>query len=166
MRRRSLDTMSVARTTVVGMSPFRRGASGRALDEAEARTMLEAALRPAAPVPRGGRAALSAEHVEADGRDREETPDRVPPSPDHRGEFEALDDDRLIDTLKSRKEELYNLRFLSATGQLESHGQLKSVRRDIQQIYAILRERELGAPSETAPKRTTRSPRARRRRRV
>lgn len=47
MTRRSVDAMSSARTTVVGMSPFRRSAIGRAADEAEARTMLETALRQA-----------------------------------------------------------------------------------------------------------------------
>ena len=35
------------------------------------------------------------------------------------------------------------------TGQLESHGRLKAVRRDIARIYTILRERELGI--RTAP---------------
>ena len=51
--------------------------------------------------------------------------------------------------LKKSKEELFNLRFQSATGQLESHGRLKAVRRDIARIYTILRERELGI--RTAP---------------
>ena len=47
------------------------------------------------------------------------------------------------------KEELFNLRFQSATGQLESHGRLRAVRRDIARIYTIMRERELGI--RTAP---------------
>ncbi len=51
--------------------------------------------------------------------------------------------------LREAKEELFNLRFQSATGQLESHGRLKAVRRDIARIYTILRERELGI--RTAP---------------
>jgi large subunit ribosomal protein L29 len=46
--------------------------------------------------------------------------------------------------LKEAKEELFNLRFQAATGQLESHGRLRTVRRDIARIYTILRERELG----------------------
>ena len=37
-----------------------------------------------------------------------------------------------------------NLRFQSATGQLESHGRLRAVRRDTARIYTIMRERELG----------------------
>ncbi|WP_372592774.1 50S ribosomal protein L29 [Actinotalea sp.] len=64
-------------------------------------------------------------------------------------ELDAMDDDTLVAELKKAKEELFNLRFQSATGQLESHGRLKAVRRDIARIYTILRERELGI--RTAP---------------
>jgi large subunit ribosomal protein L29 len=60
-----------------------------------------------------------------------------------------MDDETLVAKLKEAKEELFNLRFQSATGQLESHGRLKAVRRDIARIYTILRERELGI--RTAP---------------
>jgi large subunit ribosomal protein L29 len=42
------------------------------------------------------------------------------------------------------KEELFTLRFQSATGQLESHGRLRAVRKDIARIYTVLSERELG----------------------
>ena len=42
------------------------------------------------------------------------------------------------------KEELFTLRFQGATGQLENHGRLRAVRKDIARIYTILRERELG----------------------
>jgi large subunit ribosomal protein L29 len=68
-------------------------------------------------------------------------------------ELDAMEDSRLLDELKKAKEELFNLRFQSATGQLESHGRLKAVKRDIARIYTILRERELGirtAPSAEA----------------
>ena len=56
----------------------------------------------------------------------------------------GFDDERLLEELRKAKEELFNLRFQSATGQLESHGRLRAVRRDIARIYTILRERELG----------------------
>jgi large subunit ribosomal protein L29 len=56
----------------------------------------------------------------------------------------TFDDDRLVEELRKGKEELFNLRFASATGQLESHGRLRAVRRDIARIYTIMRERELG----------------------
>ncbi len=54
------------------------------------------------------------------------------------------DAERLVEELRKAKEELFNLRFQSATGQLESHGRLKAVRRDIARIYTIMRENELG----------------------
>ena len=63
--------------------------------------------------------------------------------------LDAMEDDRLVEELRKAKEELFNLRFQSATGQLESHGRLKAVKRDIARIYTILRERELGI--RTAP---------------
>ncbi len=56
----------------------------------------------------------------------------------------GFDDERLLEELRKAKEELFNLRFQSATGQLESHGRLRAVRRDIARIYTIMRERELG----------------------
>ena len=49
--------------------------------------------------------------------------------------------------LREAKEELFNLRFQSATGQLESHGRLRTVKRDIARIYTVVRERELGIRS-------------------
>ena len=59
-------------------------------------------------------------------------------------ELDTFEDSRLADELKKAKEELFNLRFQSATGQLESHGRLRAVKRDIARIYTVLRERELG----------------------
>ena len=59
-------------------------------------------------------------------------------------ELRELTDDRLVDELRKAKEELFNLRFQSATGQLESHGRLRAVRKDIARIYTEMRERELG----------------------
>jgi large subunit ribosomal protein L29 len=59
-------------------------------------------------------------------------------------ELRVLDSDTLEERLRGHKEELFNLRFQAATGQLESHGRLRQVKRDIARIYTILRERELG----------------------
>ena len=56
----------------------------------------------------------------------------------------SLEDDELVTKLREAKEELFNLRFQSATGQLESHGRLNAVRKDIARIYTVMRERELG----------------------
>ena len=63
-------------------------------------------------------------------------------------ELRALADDELIIKLREAKEELFNLRFQAATGQLESHGRLLAVRKDIARIYTTMRERELGITSE------------------
>ena len=64
-------------------------------------------------------------------------------------ELDTFEDQRLVEELRKAKEELFNLRFQSATGQLENHGRLKAVKRDISRIYTIMRERELGI--RTAP---------------
>ena len=61
----------------------------------------------------------------------------------------AHDLDEMTDTdleakLREAKEELFNLRFQAATGQLESHGRLRTVKKDIARIYTVVRERELG----------------------
>ena len=52
--------------------------------------------------------------------------------------------------LKKSKEELFNLRFQSATGQLDTTARLKAVKHDIARMYTVLRERELGLPAEPA----------------
>jgi large subunit ribosomal protein L29 len=68
-------------------------------------------------------------------------------------ELREMSDDELGDRLREAKAELFNLRVQSATGQLDSHGRLKVIRRDIARIYTIMRERELGlsaAPEEVA----------------
>jgi large subunit ribosomal protein L29 len=55
-----------------------------------------------------------------------------------------LVDDELVTRLREAKEELFNLRFQNATGQLDNNRRLQAVRRDIARIYTIMRERELG----------------------
>ena len=59
-------------------------------------------------------------------------------------DLRVLANDELISKLREAKEELFNLRFQAATGQLESHGRLRSVRKDIARLYTVMRERELG----------------------
>ena len=59
-------------------------------------------------------------------------------------ELDELNDVDLETRLREAKEELFNLRFQAATGQLESHGRLRSVKKDIARIYTVVRERELG----------------------
>jgi large subunit ribosomal protein L29 len=59
-------------------------------------------------------------------------------------ELRQLSPEELANKLRESKEELFNLRFQAATGQLESHGRLGAVRKEIARIYTVLRERELG----------------------
>jgi large subunit ribosomal protein L29 len=59
-------------------------------------------------------------------------------------ELDTYEDERLVEELRKAKEELFNLRFQSATGQLESHGRIRAVKRDIARLYTVIRERELG----------------------
>lgn len=59
-------------------------------------------------------------------------------------DLRGLPTDELIAKLREAKEELFNLRFQAATGQLESHGRLRAVRKDIARLYTVMRERELG----------------------
>ena len=59
-------------------------------------------------------------------------------------ELRQLTAEELTGKLREAKEELFNLRFQAATGQLESHGRLSAVRKEIASIYTIIRERELG----------------------
>ena len=68
-------------------------------------------------------------------------------------ELDELNPVDLEDKLREAKEELFNLRFQAATGQLESHGRLRTVKKDIARIYTVVRERELGI--RTAPGSTT-----------
>ncbi len=66
-------------------------------------------------------------------------------------EVRDLSDDELLTRLREAKEELFNLRFQVATGQLDNNRRLHTVRKDIARIYTIMRERELGIGSVMAP---------------
>jgi len=66
-------------------------------------------------------------------------------------ELRELTDEELVLRVREAKEELFNLRFQMATGQLDNNRRLRTVRHDIARIYTIMRERELGlsvAPDE------------------
>jgi large subunit ribosomal protein L29 len=67
-------------------------------------------------------------------------------------ELRGLTDEELVLRVRESKEELFNLRFQMATGQLDNNRRLRTVRHDIARIYTIMRERELGlsaAPDES-----------------
>jgi len=59
-------------------------------------------------------------------------------------ELRELADDELVLRLREAKEELFNLRFQMATGQMDNNRRLRTVRRDMARIYTVMRERELG----------------------
>jgi large subunit ribosomal protein L29 len=59
-------------------------------------------------------------------------------------ELRELTEEELVLRLREAKEELFNLRFQMATGQLDNNRRLRTVRHEIARIYTVMRERELG----------------------
>ena len=57
-------------------------------------------------------------------------------------ELRELPDDELLNQLESSKEELFNLRFQLATGQLDNPSRIKLVRHQIARILTLLRQRQ------------------------
>ncbi|MFI1914950.1 50S ribosomal protein L29 [Nocardia sp. NPDC020380] len=62
-------------------------------------------------------------------------------------ELRELTAEELVAKLREGKEELFNLRFQMATGQLQNNRRLRVVRHEIARIYTVMRERELGLAS-------------------
>ena len=60
-------------------------------------------------------------------------------------EIHDMTNDELATKLAGLKEELFNLRFRKATGQLENPNVLKTVKKDIARVKTVIRERELKA---------------------
>jgi len=68
-------------------------------------------------------------------------------------ELRDLSDEELVRRLAESRENLFNLRFQMATGQMDNNRRLRTVRHDIARIYTVMRERELGlstGPDELA----------------
>ena len=68
-------------------------------------------------------------------------------------ELRELGQDELVLRLREAKEELFNLRFQMATGQMDNNRRLRAVKHEIARIYTVMRERELGlsvGPDELA----------------
>jgi large subunit ribosomal protein L29 len=63
------------------------------------------------------------------------------------GELRELTEEELLERVRESKEELFNLRFQMATGQLDNNRRLRTVRQEIARVYTVLRERELGLAS-------------------
>lgn len=62
---------------------------------------------------------------------------------DYVQELNGLATEQLLDREKELKEQLFNLRFQLATGQLENTASLKSVRKNIARVKTVLRQQEL-----------------------
>ena len=62
-------------------------------------------------------------------------------------QLRASSPEELVSKLAEAKEELFNLRFQMATGQMSNNRRLRAVRHEIARIYTVLRERELGLAS-------------------
>mgnify|MGYP000581610369 CR=1 FL=1 len=58
-------------------------------------------------------------------------------------EIRELTTAEMLDQEKQLKEELFNLRFQLATGQLENTARIRQVRKTIARIKTVIREREL-----------------------
>jgi large subunit ribosomal protein L29 len=58
-------------------------------------------------------------------------------------ELRELPEDELVARMEAAKEELFNLRFQLATGQLDNPARMKQVRHDVARIATVLREREI-----------------------
>ena len=64
-------------------------------------------------------------------------------------EVRELSTDELHGRVAELKEEMFNLRFQLATGQLDNHRRMRQVRRDVARIRTVLRERDYAAAEET-----------------
>ena len=65
-------------------------------------------------------------------------------------ELRELPDQELRARLDAAKEELFNLRFQLATGQLDNPMRLRQVRREVARILTVMRERELRGSEEAS----------------
>jgi large subunit ribosomal protein L29 len=68
--------------------------------------------------------------------------------PSKAAELRELPDEELYVRIESAKEELFNLRFQLATGQLDNSSRLKQLRHDVARALTVLRERHLEAELE------------------
>jgi large subunit ribosomal protein L29 len=59
-------------------------------------------------------------------------------------ELRDLSDEELRGKLQELQEELFNLRFQLATGQIENVGRIRTVRRDIARLKTVQQQKALG----------------------
>ena len=65
-------------------------------------------------------------------------------------EFRELNDAELANKLRESKEELFNLRFQLATGELEDSSRIDALKKDIARCRTLLREREIALAEGTS----------------
>jgi len=70
-------------------------------------------------------------------------------------ELRELNEVELEHRLSEAKEELFNLRFQNATGQLDNSARMGQVRKDIARLETLLREREIEAAETMATEQET-----------
>ena len=58
-------------------------------------------------------------------------------------EIRKLSTEELLKRIEANKEELFNLRFASATGNLEKPSRINELRKEVARMKTIIREREL-----------------------
>ena len=63
-------------------------------------------------------------------------------------EFKEMPVSELTERLENTREELFNMRFQLATGQLDNYRRVRWLRRDIARVKTVLRERELASEGE------------------
>jgi large subunit ribosomal protein L29 len=64
-------------------------------------------------------------------------------------ELHELNDNELASRLREFKEELFNLRFQNATGQLENSSRIGQVKKDVARCETLLRQREIVLAEQT-----------------
>jgi large subunit ribosomal protein L29 len=69
--------------------------------------------------------------------------------PSKAAELRELPDDELVVRMEAAKEELFNLRFQLATGQLDNPARMKQVRHDVARVATVLRERQIELELDT-----------------
>jgi large subunit ribosomal protein L29 len=60
-------------------------------------------------------------------------------------ELRELNDGELANRLRAFREEVFNLRFQNATGQLDNHSRIAHAKKEIARCETLLREREIAA---------------------
>ncbi|MFO7591696.1 MAG: 50S ribosomal protein L29 [Acidimicrobiia bacterium] len=68
--------------------------------------------------------------------------------PNPTAELRDLNDIELANKLREAREELFNLRFQLATGELESFSRISDLRRTVARCHTLLREREIALAEE------------------